>query len=117
MERVRSEKIRLRERAYYLTNREAKIAYQKEWASKNKDKTAFHKMKYNYGINKEQYEELMKLQGNVCKICSSAGKLHVDHNHSTGKVRGLLCAKCNKALGLFKENKNSLAKAIEYLDG
>lgn len=79
-----------------------------------------------YGIGVLQYEKMLNEQSNVCKICSSEGfimnkdrhkmKLVVDHCHSTGKVRGLLCHNCNRALGLFKDSKISLTKAIDYLN-
>ena len=54
----------------------------------------------------------------VCQICGNIDyrrMLNIDHCHKTGKVRGLLCDSCNKALGLFKDNVESLNKAIEYL--
>ena len=74
-----------------------------------------------YGITPERYEEILKLQNGVCYICSDTvksrrGKLHVDHDHSTGEVRGLLCINCNRGLGNFRDSIELLKKAIEYLD-
>lgn len=80
--------------------------------------------KRQYGIGVKEYERLLVLQDNKCKICESEGflmkechaiKLVVDHCHSTGKVRGLLCHNCNRALGLFHDNGQHLLNAIEYL--
>jgi hypothetical protein len=76
-------------------------------------------LKSNYGITVEQYKEILKLQNDVCaicyKICNTFTRLSVDHNHNTGKVRGLLCSDCNRALGFFKENADILESAIRYL--
>ena len=72
-----------------------------------------------YGLTLETYDLLLKAQGSVCAICKqpSLAKPHlsVDHNHLTGKVRGLLCVKCNAGLGSFGDNIEMLAKAIAYL--
>lgn len=54
-------------------------------------------------------------QNNKCFICDEEAKLVVDHDHSTGKVRGLLCSICNTGIGMFKDSTKNLEKAIEYL--
>jgi len=63
---------------------------------------------------------MFKLQNNSCKICLSELNLdskdaHIDHCHTTNKVRGILCRNCNLALGLMKDNVISLENAIKYL--
>lgn len=76
-----------------------------------------------YGITIHDYEVLLKKQNGVCAICGGLAykkngdvkTLHVDHDHTTGKVRGLLCSDCNTALGGFKDSQESLLKAIKYL--
>lgn len=74
-----------------------------------------------HGITKAQYDGLFEKQGGCCAICgiheSLAGikKLAIDHCHTEGHVRGLLCARCNTGLGQFRDSKDLLAKAIEYL--
>lgn len=78
-----------------------------------------------YGISHEQRDRLLAVQGGVCAVCSRAltkfgsGSTHacIDHCHSTGKVRGILCGGCNKGLGHFRDNPESLARAAEYLRG
>lgn len=74
---------------------------------------------YKYGITPEQYKDMHETQQGKCAICNTEPKtkrgLHVDHDHGTGKVRGLLCHGCNVALGSFKEDVTLLNKAIEYL--
>ena len=72
----------------------------------------------SYGITLEQYEDMLEKQNSVCLICtlpSGTRRLHVDHNHDTGKVRGLLCHHCNTALGLLRDDPALLAKAATYL--
>ena len=53
---------------------------------------------------------------NLCCICGEKQELVIDHDHRTGKVRGLLCGSCNKGLGFFKDNKKYLNSAIKYLN-
>ena len=58
-----------------------------------------------YGISIEEYESMLESQSGLCAICAEPGqKLFVDHNHQTGKVRGLLCPSCNGALGMVRED-------------
>lgn len=73
-------------------------------------------------IPKEQYSALMESQCGRCAICgcesgknNRGDKLAVDHCHNTGKIRGLLCHKCNTAIGLMKDDRRALQAAIEYL--
>lgn len=77
-----------------------------------------------YGITQEQYDEMFEEQGGVCAICErpesrvikgNLNRMAVDHDHETGAVRGLLCAKCNTALGKFDDDAALLERAIDYL--
>ena len=70
-----------------------------------------------YKITLEDYDQMIVEQQGLCLICERIPKkkLVVDHNHHTGKVRGLLCDPCNVALGFLEDNVNFLAKAIKYL--
>jgi hypothetical protein len=63
-----------------------------------------------------EYNKLIEKQNGKCAICGKITKLGVDHNHITGKIRGLLCPTCNSALGLFYDNKLILLNAIKYLE-
>lgn len=73
-----------------------------------------------YGITTVEYDEMLEAQNGVCAICGQEEQvktrgLSVDHCHETGEVRGLLCSFCNMALGLFKDNPQSLINAVKYL--
>jgi len=69
-----------------------------------------------YGITAEQLEEMKIAQDNKCKICrTELIKPHVDHDHETGTVRGVLCGNCNLGLGAFGDNPEFLQAAIDYL--
>jgi hypothetical protein len=87
-------------------------------AYKHKEKD--YSLRSKYGITLEQYNKILKKQNGVCAICgeketSKINKiLSVDHCHNSKKVRGLLCAKCNKGIGLLKHNFKLLLKAAEY---
>ena len=72
-----------------------------------------------YGMTIEQYDAMLEAQGGGCFICSCTPRedisLHVDHDHSTGKVRGILCFRCNNALADFQEDPELLRKAAAYV--
>ena len=76
-------------------------------------------LKRKYGMTVEQYDAMLEAQGGGCFICGRPPRedisLHVDHDHSTGRVRGTLCFCCNNALADFKEDPHLLQKAITYL--
>lgn len=74
----------------------------------------------NFGITLEQYDKILEKQSGGCKICGTKtprgkGRFSVDHDHLTGKIRGLLCNNCNHVLGNAKDNIKILAAAIQYL--
>lgn len=81
-----------------------------------KDKRYVARLRTEYGLTTEDYENLQVAQQWRCAICEKEKQLIVDHNHSTGKVRGLLCNPCNQALGLFKDDPARLRSAIAYLE-
>jgi hypothetical protein len=84
---------------------------------KKKDKLADYSRRYNYSLSSEDYLILLGKQNNRCAICENlfVKTPHVDHNHETGKVRGLLCHKCNVSLAVV-ENSDYIAKALKYLE-
>ena len=69
-----------------------------------------------YGIDHSEYEELVSESGG-CEICGSQGSpwLCVDHCHSTGKIRGILCNNCNTGVGLLGDTEEAVLRAVQYL--
>lgn len=77
-------------------------------------------LRTNYGIDTEQYNQMLIEQNHRCKICNRHKSefkhaLAVDHCHVTGKVRGILCPNCNTGVGKFKDDSSLLAKAYLYI--
>jgi len=77
-------------------------------------------LRNTYGIDLYEYEEMLAFQQHVCAICNKTEptegrQLAVDHCHDTGEVRGLLCGKCNKAIGLLNDDINLIRDAAKYL--
>jgi len=102
----------------YYDNKTGKTSVCKDCSHMRASK--YHKNTYRYakyGITKEQFDELFKNQEGKCPICKTELKeeIHIDHDHLTGQVRGVLCGKCNKGLGQFNDNIESLTNAIKYL--
>lgn len=116
--RIRNSTPEAREkRKLYKKTIMGKIAEHKD-RNKRYSKTGFEKhLIQRYGISANDYNDIFSHQKGVCAICwrKQSTKLHVDHCHTTGVVRGLLCGNCNRALGLMKDNVDFLSKAIIYL--
>lgn len=85
----------------------------------NDPNAQYYKMiKYRYDISKDELLMMIKNQNNKCKICNTEftnNKPNIDHCHNTGKVRGLLCSKCNNGIGQFNDDIELLKEAINYL--
>jgi len=87
----------------------------REWAKQDSDRKAH--LKHAYGLTLDQYDELFKAQQGACAICHQITKrlLFVDHDHKTGKARGLLCVNCNNGLGLLGDHVETVQRAANYL--
>lgn len=73
-------------------------------------------LRREYGIGQVQYDALLEAQGGVCAICSENRELlAVDHDHTTGEVRGLLCNPCNRGIGLLKDDPDRMLAAAMYV--
>lgn len=99
-------------------------SYQDKYRLNHPDWNRGKHLRSAYGMSVEEYDQLERLQNFVCAICKGPEtrklfgkipKLAVDHDHVTGKVRGLLCARCNRTLGMFKDNTELFHAAISYL--
>lgn len=91
------------------------------WQKNNPKKRKNQRLREAYGITYEEFEKLLDKSEHKCQICGFSDKSDkkmfpiVDHCHKNGNVRGILCAKCNFALGQFNDNIDSLKNAIKYL--
>ena len=115
------QELRERGNAYYQANKEGiqERARASRQARKQANDPALRsgELKRRYGLSAAEYEALLAEQGGVCAICRkrSEERLCVDHCHLTGTIRGLLCRKCNTALGYLKDDQASLVAALAYL--
>jgi hypothetical protein len=136
---MNSEKQKQYFREYYLKNKKKRNEQSREWSNSNKEKCKkyvyrwrknnrirTHKidkrahLKNRHGITSEYYDKMLSNQNGCCEICGKPHtdykrSFHVDHNHLTGNVRGLLCVRCNAGIGLFQDNTDSLERAKLYL--
>lgn len=88
-------------------------------SSKGQATEAHYRLVRKYGITLEQFNAMLDAQGGVCKICEKVNEngraLNVDHDHATGKIRGLLCHRCNTAIGLLKDSAILVRAVVAYL--
>lgn len=138
-ERIRG-RAKERSRAWYLANKERHAAKAKLWREANRDKVKKYQDEYHaaraasgerqkydasyrlrkYGLTQEAFDALLLEQAGVCRIChadSPGAKRgwNVDHDHVTGGVRGILCHRCNAALGLLDDNPERADECAAYL--
>jgi hypothetical protein len=99
--------------------RECSNRYQREWSNtpEHKEKA---RTRQRRGFTQVQADSLLAVQGGICPICATKdpGKngWHMDHNHVTGVVRGMLCSNCNRGIGHLKDSAVFLRKAAEYIE-
>ena len=85
------------------------------WYDANREQFKAYKRQRRYDLSTENYTALLEKQNHSCAICKDKTALEVDHCHTTDRVRGLLCERCNRLLGLGRENTDILVSAIDYL--
>ena len=116
-------------RNYRVVNYDAQTAYARRYYKEamERDPEGMRAKKHKewlatrYKLTVEQYRSLLESQGNKCAICGKLGEvghrkgLHIDHNHTTGMVRGLLCGTCNRGIGTIGEDPDLLEAAARYL--
>jgi hypothetical protein len=109
----KSERDKNRHQTYYQEHKE----YFREYAKKHSLKLYLGKIKRQYGLSAESYFKLLEHQKSKCAVCRKkpSSRLHVDHDHKTGKIRGLLCSGCNFTLGQMKDKTKHLQSLITYI--
>jgi Recombination endonuclease VII len=123
-----------RRKKWYRQNREREIARVRAWQRANPERLKAWReknrprvlkqlreihLRNKFSLTIEEYDTILESQGGVCALCDAAPtpgiSLHVDHDHGTGEIRGLLCVRCNNALGLFREDPDLLKRAARYV--
>ncbi len=111
-------------RAEYINNKHIKILAVKKYRDENPEKIRDTKLKQAYGVGINYFNTKLKEQGGVCASCKQnritvwRGKkvnMALDHDHTNNQPRGILCIKCNRALGLLEENLSTLANLADYI--
>ena len=119
-QRIRSKRPTFRDVKYRKENLKTYANYSQKWRKLHPNASREYLLKSLYNLSIEDFTKLSEKQHNLCAICYQPPKgskyLYIDHNHKTGKIRGLLCRDCNSALGLFHDNITSLEIAIKYLE-
>ena len=108
---------------WYQRNQETVAQKQREWREQNADwykkRQRRNTLRRLYNLTPEQYHDMLDAQDGKCAICQAppnGERLAVDHDHATGKVRGLLCRRCNQVLGQFEDRPQWLRAAADYLE-
>jgi len=113
------EEINRRCRELSPSRRKQKAIYNSRYYNSHKEES--HKtsrryvLKNTYGMSEDDRDNLINKQEGRCAICKKFAELVIDHDHSTQKVRGMLCRKCNLAIGHFEDDITYMASAIKYL--
>lgn len=108
--------------AYRAANREKIYAQQKEYRLRNRVAISHRNRKKKYGILPDDLHRMIEAQGGKCPICrldldpTGYRKIHIDHDHATGKLRGVLCSNCNLGIGHLREDPERMLRAINYLE-
>lgn len=102
--------------------RDKNSQYMRRWRAENAERYQRNErgasLRRRYGIGIDDYERMFHRQSGQCAICGKSvdGVLHVDHDHKTGRVRGLLCFDCNSGIGKMKDDPAVLRRAATYLE-
>lgn len=112
-------------KSWEMRNRQRRSTLAAIWRKNNKDKhresVRWAFIKREYGLTRDSFSSLLLSQGGGCAICGTSnpggvGSFHVDHNHITGVVRGLLCSNCNVAIGFLSDSASIAMRAMLYLE-
>lgn len=127
--RIRNlEKVLAQHRKWYLNNKDKQKAASKRYRESHKhernlkrrgsDREKFGYIRRKYGLSKAEFLVLYESQSGRCAVCEkelSYKRLHIDHDHGTGAVRGCLCSNCNVGIGLLGDTEESVQRAVMYL--
>jgi hypothetical protein len=120
---LHKDKLLNRRKVYYQNNKERKLDWDKKYHATHLEERRNRDLKNTYGISRNDYDAMLTSQGGICKICGATEPGHkrryfcVDHDHETGRIRGLLCVRCNFMLGHCRDEITILENALSYLRG
>lgn len=115
--RENREKVLSKTKAWGKENRKRCIENNRKWKLKNPRRARHHYFKRNYGISLEDFEKLLKGQSGKCAICFiDLVKPCLDHDHKTGRIRGVLCPPCNQGIGSLRDSPEFCRNAAKYLE-
>lgn len=112
------------QRAYSAANRDRLTQSARAHRERNRDRYFDVRLQREYGITLDDYNRILLEQGGGCGICGAvesrnkdgSGRLHVDHDHATNEVRGLLCDTCNRGIGQLGDDPERVRAAVRYLE-
>jgi hypothetical protein len=121
------DKIKLAHKRWAKKNRDKILKHNKKIRAEHPERARKHHLKFAFGITLDDYNKMFQEQNGVCAICGQPETkidkqknklrvLSVDHNHTTGQIRGLLCDRCNLGIAFFKDNAEILLNASMYLN-
>lgn len=107
------------QKAWYQSNKKYMSEYKKTWLLEHPSRSKEFDLQVRvkrYGLSVESFQQMYISQEGLCAICGrDLGRTDIDHDHTSGVVRGLLCHTCNIGLGAFQDNPDILSRAIQYL--
>lgn len=113
------EKVAAAERRSYLKHRERRLKKKREWHAVNRDKNRAEHLRRKFGLTLAEFNAMRDSQGGKCAGCATTmlpgWDTNVDHCHTTGLIRGLLCRKCNLAIGMVADSPETLETLAAYL--
>ena len=113
------ERLLIKQKTYRESHRQQYAGYSKTYRTKYPDRKYLSHIKHTFGLTKEEIEIMYSAQNGQCVICGyyfkSQAEVHIDHSHESGEIRGLLCSKCNHAIGLLQDDCNICLSAAKYL--
>ena len=111
------DKRHVKNRGCFTCNKNRVAEFEKRARAENPNYRRADHLRLSYGLTIDDVQTMLNQQGGNCATCESAfvGQPHIDHCHTTGKVRGLLCGPCNRALGMVKDQVDVLLRMVDYL--
>jgi len=103
---------------YWKSHRKERKVKRHKWYMRNKERERNSYLEQRYGITLAEYNVIKQVQNDLCAVCQKpyAATLHVDHDHKTGRIRGLLCKNCNIMLGAATDVPSTLRRGADYLE-